>query len=255
MGVLTATSPRSSVFDIGNDTTIARAESPRGEVVLRRRSRDGALELRVNGVFVMDSRETGSERALASLALERLAQDRSTETRDLVSVLVGGLGLGYTLAEFAASPLVGEVVVAEIEAALVDWHLGGLITHTADIIRSSPVRVVVGDVRDVLATRLDGSLDAIVLDVDNGPGFLVYGDNAPIYRREFLSRCRQALADKGVVVVWSAAPASGLRDALHDVFGSVSHHPMEVTLGQRVDSYHAYVAPGTASQEPPCPSR
>ena len=202
------------MFDVGNDTTIARAESPRGEVVLRRRSRDGALELRVNGVFVMDSRVTVSERGLATLALARLAQARSAKTAGPVSVLIGGLGLGYTLVEFAASPMVGDVVVAEIEPALVDWHASGLVPHTVEIMRSPAVRVVVRDVREVVAAQPAGSLDAIVLDVDNGPGFLVYGDNAPIYRPEFLARCREALADEGVLVVWSAAPASELQDAL-----------------------------------------
>ncbi|HEX6979671.1 MAG TPA: hypothetical protein VF342_10255, partial [Alphaproteobacteria bacterium] len=73
---------------------IARAESPRGEVVLRRRTSNGGpavLELRVNGVFVMDTRETTTERALAQRALELVADPRT--------VLVGGLGLGFTAHE------------------------------------------------------------------------------------------------------------------------------------------------------------
>src|SRR4051812_4530482 len=98
------------------DTTIARAESSRGEVVLRRRERDGALELRVNGVFVMDDQETSTERALASLALDA-ATGNGPQNRDrhrALRVLVGGLGLGYTLAAFLESPDVASILVAEI---------------------------------------------------------------------------------------------------------------------------------------------
>ena len=225
-------------------TTIARAESSRGELVLRRREWDGELELRVNGVFVMDSHETATERALATLALESIATARGHEQREPLTVLIGGLGLGYTLAQFASSPMVGEMLVAEIEPDLVEWHRSGLVPLTQDLVNSPRVRMVPYDVREVVAAQPAGSLDVIVLDVDNGPGFLVYDDNAAIYRSEFLGACRKALASKGVVVVWSADRAPALRSTLANVFGSVSHHAMAVTRKTRVDSYHLYVALG-----------
>ena len=83
--------------------------SERGEVVLRRREHDGALELRVNGVFVMDTIETSSERELARATLA--AVDPAT---DALEVLVGGLGLGFTLAEVLTDPRVARVLVVEI---------------------------------------------------------------------------------------------------------------------------------------------
>ena len=109
---------------------VARAESERGELVLRQRTEpDGSttLELRANGVFVMDTRETSSERALAREALARHEAPGS--------VLVGGLGLGFTLAEVLADPRVRRVVVAEIEPALVGWLRDGTVPHGPGLAR------------------------------------------------------------------------------------------------------------------------
>ena len=105
---------------------MARALSPRGEVVLReRRDPDdgspGVLELRVNGVFVMDTRETSSERGLATAAL--------AEVEDPRAVLVGGLGLGYTAHEVLADRRVERLVVVEIEEDLVRWMRDGTVPH------------------------------------------------------------------------------------------------------------------------------
>jgi spermidine synthase len=228
-------------------TTIARAVTPRGELVLRRRDWDGELELRVNGVFVMDSYETATERALAVLALDSIAHQHA-ETDDgegpaPLTVLVGGLGLGYTVAQFASSPLVSTLIVAEIEADLVAWHRAGMIPLTERLVHDSRIQLVAADIRDVVAGQPPRSVNAIVLDVDNGPGYLVYDANAPVYESPFLVSCREALVRKGIVVVWSAAQAPELAATLEQVFGSVSLHAMAVRRGDRDDHYYAYVAP------------
>ena len=139
---------------------VARAVGERGELVLRRRG-DGALELRVNGVFVMDDRETSSEELLASVALDAVLRPSR--------VLVGGLGLGYTVRALLADERVREVVVAEIEPDVVRWMRDGVVPSVLDDPR---VRVEVGDVRDVVMGQPAGSLDGILLDVDNGPDSL-----------------------------------------------------------------------------------
>src|SRR5699024_3121660 len=90
---------------------VASAVSPRGEVTLHRR--EDALDLRVNGVFVMDTAETGTERALARAAL--------AGSQRVDRVLLGGLGLGFTAAEVLADPRVELVDVVEIEPAVIDW--------------------------------------------------------------------------------------------------------------------------------------
>jgi spermidine synthase len=220
-------------------TTVARATSPRGEVVLRRRATDGALELRVNGVFVMDSAETTTERAIARLALDRLDAPPSRLGH---RVLVGGLGLGYTIAELLEDRDVATVVVAEIEPALIDWHRAGLVPGS--VIASPRVRVDARDVRDVVRAQSPGSLDAVILDVDNGPGYLVYDNNAGVYEKRFLARCRTALSAGGILVVWSADRAPALQATLGDAFARVEHAELPVGLG-RIDRYHAYIASGS----------
>ena len=106
---------------------MARAESERGEVLLRERidperpEGPRALELRVNGVFVMDTLETSTEQQLAAAALARVEEPRT--------VLVGGLGLGFTLHEVLADKRVERVNVVEIEDALVRWMRDGTIPH------------------------------------------------------------------------------------------------------------------------------
>ncbi|MEU4194580.1 hypothetical protein AB0E69_21965 [Kribbella sp. NPDC026611] len=207
---------------------LARADSERGELVLRRRD-DGALELRVNGVFVMDDQETSSEELLASAALARLASpDR---------VLVGGLGLGYTVRALLADPRVGEILVAEIEPDLVSWMRTGLIPS---VLGDRRVRVVVGDARTVVADAADASLDAILLDVDNGPDFLVYNENSAVYTSSFFQVCRAKLRPGGALTVWSSSPSPALESAVADVFGACAVTPVPVALQERAETYYVY---------------
>ncbi len=203
---------------------VARAASERGELVLRRRA-DGALELRVNGVFVMDDQETSSEELLAEVALV------GSPSR----VLVGGLGLGYTVRALLASSAVREIVVAEIEPALVEWMRGGLVPSVLDDPR---VVIAVGDVRDVVADS--GVYDAILLDVDNGPDFLVYDGNAAIYTDSFLGVCRSRLRPGGVLTVWSSSASSALEGAIGNVFGACVVSPVPVALQGRDETYYVY---------------
>jgi len=208
---------------------VARAVSGRGEVVLRRRGDDGALELRVNGVFVMDDRETSSEELLASAALSSVRRpDR---------VLVGGLGLGYTVRALLADVRLGSVVVAEIEPELVSWMRAGLVPSVLDDPR---VAVMVGDVRDVVVAQADASLDGILLDVDNGPDFLVYNENSAIYSSSFLQTCAVKLRDGGVLTVWSSSASSQLENAVASVFGACEVKPVPVQLQGRAETYYVY---------------
>ncbi|TCO48277.1 spermine/spermidine synthase [Kribbella antiqua] len=208
---------------------VARAVGERGELVLRRREDDGALELRVNGVFVMDDRETSSEELLASAALESVRRpDR---------VLVGGLGLGYTVRALLDDSRVGQVVVAEIEPELVSWMRTGLVPSVLD---SPRVSVVVGDVQAVVAAEPDVSLDAVLLDVDNGPDFLVYNENSAIYTSSFLEVCSSKLRPGGVLTVWSSSSSAALEAAVLGVFGACQVKPVPVDLQGRAETYYVY---------------
>ena len=216
---------------------VARAESERGELVLRQRTEDDGsttLELRANGVFVMDTRETSSERALAR---EALARHERPEW-----VLVGGLGLGFTLATVLADERVRRVVVAEIEPALVGWLRDGTVPHGSALLADDRVEVAVGDVRDVIEAAGRAAYDLVLLDVDNGPGYLVHEANAELYGSALLAFVRDALRPGGLCVIWSAARDDALHQALREVFGNAETAAYDVDLQGRAEQYWLHLA-------------
>lgn len=195
------------------------------EVIIRRRD-DGAVELRVNGVFVMDDVETSSERLLARAALDAGAR----------SILVGGLGLGFTTRELLGSPDVTRVVVAELHRELVDAMRGGTIPG-ADLLDDPRLEVVVGDVRAVVDAQPRVSFDAILLDVDNGPDFLVHEQNAAVYGADFVRTCAERLIEGGRLDVWSMDDSAPLRARLAEHFADVTASPVDVRLQERDERY------------------
>lgn len=218
---------------------VARAQSERGELFLFRRG-DGALELRVNGVFVMDTAHTTTERLLAAETLNsRLARAVPAEG---ARVLIGGLGLGFTLQEVLANHRVTRAHVVEIEPAVVAWHREGLIPDSVAAFRDERVEVSVGDVADVLAGLPASSLDVILLDVDNGPDFLVYERNAAVYQRDFLAVCDEKLSPDGIAGIWSADASPQLASAMRAVFPLFEEVAVPVVLGNRNTTYHLFIA-------------
>jgi spermidine synthase len=224
---------------------IARAESERGELVLRERrpEDDGGatavLELRANGVFVMDSAETTSEVALAAAALELVEEPRD--------VLVAGLGLGFTLQAVLTDKRVERCSVVEIEQALVDWMRDGTIPHGPTLLADERANIVVADVSLALAEAREASYDLVLLDVDNGPGYLVHESNAALYEPPFLALTRRILRPAGALAVWSAAEAADLEASLREVFGNVEPQTYAVDLQGREETYWLYVARATSS--------
>jgi len=210
---------------------LARATSERGELVLRRRY-DGALELRANGVFVMDTVETSTERALATRALQ--LHDRPA------AVLVGGLGLGYTLGAVLEDDRVERVTVVEIEPALVGWMRDGSVPG-GELLEDRRVTATVGDVAEVLRDSPRSAYDLVLLDVDNGPGYLVHDANADLYAAPALEDARRATRPGGTVVVWSAAEAPELERTMARVFGRAEAVSYDVDLQGRAETYWLYV--------------
>lgn len=244
--------------------TVARSLSERGELVLLRRADDAALELRVNGVFAMDTAHTSAERELARTALSAWRavhpepypvrsphelQDDENQRLDgtPIRVLVGGLGLGYTVQEVRVDEAVSEVVVVEVEPDLVSWHRAGLIKQTAGCLSDPRVSVIVADVADVVRHMPADSVDVLLLDVDNGPGYLVHDANAALYAAPFLSACRLVLSAGGVLAIWLAEASPTLRADLAVVFGRVEELSVPVKLGRRQSTYTLLLAAtGTA---------
>jgi spermidine synthase len=216
---------------------IARVESDRGELVLRERHDESAssvLELRANGVFVVDSAETTSEVALAAAALELVPEPRD--------VLVGGLGHGFTLQAVLTDQRVERCAVIEIEQGLVDWMRDGTIPHGQTLLADQRAVVVVADVSLALAEAREATYDLVLLDVDNGPGYLVHEANAALYDAPFLALTRRVLRPGGALAIWSAAEAPALETALDEVFGNVEPQSYAVDLQGREETYWLYVA-------------
>jgi spermidine synthase len=156
-------------------------------------------------------------------------------------VLVGGLGLGFTLDRVLGDRRVEQCDVVEIEPALVDWMRDGTIPHGRRLLADDRARVVVADVASAVAEAAPASYDVVLLDVDNGPGQLVHQGNAALYREPFLVSVRERLTPGGAVVIWSAAREPDLADDLRTVFGDAEEHPHDVRLQDRDDRYWLYV--------------
>ncbi|MEI2670514.1 MAG: hypothetical protein R2693_03615 [Nocardioidaceae bacterium] len=216
---------------------LARATSERGEVVLRGYDEPGhppVLELRVNGVFVMDTRETTTEIALATRALSSVADPRR--------VLIGGLGLGFTAKAVLDDQRVEQADVVEIEPALVAWMRDGTAPHGPSLLADPRLKVITADIQDAVSEISEPTYDLVLLDVDNGPGYLVYDDNAAVYASPFLTAVYDALRPGGVLAVWSAERSAELLVALRNVFGNCEEQALPVDLQGRDECYLLYLA-------------
>jgi spermidine synthase len=171
-----------------------------GELSLYRRGEE--FSIRVAGRELMNSRVHGSEETLAEMAIARLAD------RPRPRLLIGGLGMGFTLA--AALRRLGpegRVVVAELVPAVVIWNRGPLAALAGRPLEDGRASVHAGDVAEVLRAERQ-AYDAILLDVDNGPEGLVRKGNDWLYARPGLEAAFAALRPGGVLAVWSAAPSA-----------------------------------------------
>jgi spermidine synthase len=149
---------------------------------------------------LMNSRLSGSEEALASLSMEKIA-GRATQR-----ILIGGLGMGFTLR--AALSLAGptaELTVVELVPAVVAWAGGPMAELHGASLGDIRVKIVENDVAKVIAAAKQ-AYDAILLDVDNGPDGLSRPGNDGLYSLKGLTEARAALAPSGVLAVWSAHP-------------------------------------------------
>lgn len=172
----------------GNDT----------ELTLWRRDDDFAIRLAGVPGDLMNSRRYHSEEALAELACARLGAD------DDARVLVGGLGMGFTLgAVLRCVPRSAEVIVAELVPGVVEWNRGLLGQCAGRPLDDGRTRVHPGDVAELIKQPA-GDFDAILLDVDNGPEAMTAADNEWLYSSPGLRQTYTALRPAGVAAFWSA---------------------------------------------------
>lgn len=176
---------------------LGESSAPDGTGIELRR-RDGEYLILANGKPLMSSRLHGSEEALATLGCRRarsLQQPR---------VLVGGLGMGFTLrAVLDMLPSDAVVTVAELLPAVIEWNRASLASLAGHPLRDRRVRIQTGDVGFTLRANPDG-FDAVLLDVDNGPRAFTAAGNAGLYDNAGVTAAYAALRASGTLAVWSA---------------------------------------------------
>jgi spermidine synthase len=205
-------------------------------VVLRRHGE--VLQIIANGCFLMDTSDGRSERLLVDAALAAL------DDRPAPHVLIGGLGVGFSLAHAAAEPRWGRITVVERERAVVDWHRGGpLGAVSRDALADPRVTVAEADLVAYLHETSD-TFDALCLDIDNGPGWTVTEDNDGLYAPAGLASCVRVLRPGGVLAVWSAQPSAEFEGTLRNAgFQQVRTEEIPVARGVP-DVVHLGVRPG-----------
>lgn len=204
-----------------------RRDGPYGEVALRRRGEH--FEIIENGCFLMDTSDGRSERVLVSAALDALPPDPAPH------LLIGGLGVGFSLAQAAADPRPARITVLEREQAVIDWHTrdaAPLARFAGAGHRDPRVRIVHDDLLAHLREHSERSerYDALCLDVDNGPDWTVTESNDGLYSDEGLDLLRRTLTPGGVLAIWSAAPSPVFDRRLRGHFTEVRSLELEVRV-------------------------
>lgn len=223
---------------------LATTRTPDGsELVLFQHDRDFYLE--VNGQDLMQSRHHESELALARLGCAHLAGRRGA------CVLVGGLGMGYTLRQTLEllAPQ-AKVVVGELLAAVVDWNRDYLGALNGQPLADERVELKNGDIFKLIAAS-KGRFDAILLDVDNGPRAMTSAGNHRLYGYAGIVACRQALREQGCLAVWSAEPSKEYEQLLVSCGFQVRRYRVPAHPGSKANSRFVWVASENQRNLPP----
>jgi len=181
-------------------TLLGTAKIPNDGGELTLTERDGVFAIKLKGVHgeLMSSRMYSSELALAELGCAHIQQLENSK------VLVGGLGMGFTMASaLKATSNSSEVLVAELVPEIVEWNKGPLGECAGRPLDDKRARIYLGDVAELFMAR-KATYDAILLDVDNGPEAFTHDDNSELYSIDSLQAIRETLRPKGMLAVWSA---------------------------------------------------
>jgi len=177
-----------------------------GEMLLYQHDRD--FSIKINGLELMNSRQHESEQELARLGCAHLSAEKAP------CVLIGGLGLGYTLRQ--TLDLLGpeaHVVVSELLPAVVDWNREFLGELNARPLDDKRVEILTGDIYQLISQSSD-RFDAILLDVDNGPSAMTDSGNQRLYGPAGILACRRALRKQGSLAIWSTEPSKAFEQTL-----------------------------------------
>ncbi|WP_093632088.1 spermidine synthase [Streptomyces sp. 3213.3] len=213
-----------------------RREGPYGEVVLRRHGE--LLQIIANGCFLMDTSDGRSERLLVDAAYAAL------DGRPQPDVLIGGLGVGFSLAHAAADPRWGRITVVEREPAIVEWHRSGPLSELSASALADPRTDILKTDLVAFVNETCATFDALCLDIDNGPDWTVTDSNENLYSPAGLASCARVLRPGGVLAVWSAQPSPEFERTLWNAgFQQVRTEEIPVARGVP-DVVHLAVRPG-----------
>ena len=214
---------------------IAATRTPDGgEMVLYQHDRD--FSITINGQDLMHSRQHESEQALARLGCAHLTGRKSPR------ILIGGLGMGYTLRQALdiLSPH-AQVVVGELLGAVVEWNLEFLGELNGQPLGDERVDLKTGDIVELIS-RSKSRFDAILLDIDNGPSVMTDSGNRRLYGREGIQACRRALYKQGCLAVWSAEPSKKFEQLLMSCNFHVRRFRVSAYKGSKAQSRFVWVA-------------
>jgi spermidine synthase len=217
---------------------ISRRLTPRGELSLRRRGEHH--EIISNGVFLMSTDGGVSERALVDEALALAEGASPVGARRL---LLGGLGVGYSLARACAHPSLQSITVIEVEPTIVAWHRRHLASALGEPLGDPRVVLEIADLARWLRWETREPFDVICLDVDNGPDWTVTDANADLYGHAAVARWHGRLEPGGVLGVWSAHAAPAYRRRLEACFPDVREVRVPAPRGEDDHLYLARRAP------------
>jgi spermidine synthase len=209
-GMLASIVPNNRRLNVIPWRLLDKAEMPGGgELRLKQRGTEFSIMLGSNEL--MNSRLSGSEEALATMSCAWIA-DRARPC-----VLIGGLGMGFTLrAALAALGSDAQLFVAELVPAVIRWAHGPMAELYGGSLTDSRVTILEGDVGEAIKAR-PSAYDAILLDVDNGPEGLTRKANDDLYSVEGLAAAKAALRPRGALAVWSSGPNAGFTSRLRKV--------------------------------------
>jgi spermidine synthase len=197
------------------NSILERLSTPRGELQLKqiRLGDETHHELVFNGVFLMASYNAPSSQVLADGVLDGMGFRRNAE------LLIGGLGMGFALRRVLARREVRKVCVVELLPQIAAWNRRYL--GNRDVLDDIRTELVIGDVHDFLHGH-PKSYDGIMMDIDNGPDWVVREENRRMYSLSTLNLLRIRLRPRGAMGIWAHAPNRGCEQALAEVFGQVT---------------------------------
>jgi spermidine synthase len=194
-----------------------------GELTLRRRNEprlngQEVFEVKLGDEYLMSSLFTESERQLAKLGLAPLQGE--------LDVVVGGLGLGYTVVEVLRNSAVSRLLVIDLFQAVIDWHKKGIVPNGDEVVSDKRCELRQGDFFELALTGFDAfdrerMFDAVLMDIDHSPHHFLNAANERLYSVAGLNGLRSQIKQGGIFALWSNDPADdAFTERLNTVFGS-----------------------------------